>query len=68
MIQPWLVRSTGLCPLCGTKFKGTLLNIVILVVGEILAELIASAKETLLDTQNLEVAKNIGVVLGVSRV
>jgi SRSO17 transposase len=21
MIQPWLVRSAGLCPVCGTKFK-----------------------------------------------
>ena len=20
-IQPWLVRSSGLCPLCGTKFE-----------------------------------------------
>jgi hypothetical protein len=21
LIQPWLVRSTGLCPVCGAKFK-----------------------------------------------
>ncbi|MGH9343768.1 MAG: hypothetical protein ACRD19_08410 [Terriglobia bacterium] len=34
-----------------------------LVAGEILAELLASAKEALLDTLNAEVSKNIGAVL-----